>query len=135
MTFKLLPQANAGTSSKFAANDINKIVKWISNTDIIALDATDTPILNTLTRIRNGKLALLVPNYPTNTFYTTLESSQVTANRKATIPLLTSDQEILTMDHAQTPTQKTWGLNTNTFTDTAATTGGIPSHDGTKYRD
>src|SRR5262245_21352742 len=134
MVFKIQPQANAGTSNKWGANDSNKLNKFLSDIDLISIDATDAPILNTLTKVRSGKLAILNNNYPTTNFYGTIVSSILTANRQYILPLITSNQEFLMMDHDQIPTNKTWNLNTNIFNDTGATQGGIPSHNGIQYR-
>ena len=71
---------------------------------------------------------------PANTFSYLISGSAITANRTITLPLLTGNDTLATLAFAQTFTNKTIVLSSNTVNDTSAATGDIIKHDGTSYK-
>src|SRR6185503_2041385 len=81
--------------------------------------------------IRENRLKL---QNPANTFSYIFDTSAITANRTITLPLLTATDTIAVLALAQTFTNKTIVLSSNTVNDTSAAIGDVIKHDGTSYK-
>lgn len=81
--------------------------------------------------IRDSRLKL---QNPANTFSYIIAGSAITANRTITLPLLAANDTLAVLNFAQTFTNKTIVLSSNTVNDTSAATGDIIKHDGTSYK-
>lgn len=81
--------------------------------------------------IRDSRLKL---QNPANTFSYIIAGSAITANRTITLPLLAANDTLATLAFAQTFTNKTIVLSSNTVNDTSSATGDIIKHDGTSYK-
>lgn len=76
---------------------------------------------------------LLIQN-PAATFNYTIAGSAITAGRTLTLPLLTGPDTVAVLALAQTFTNKTLVLSSNTVNDTSAALGDLIKHDGTSYK-
>lgn len=133
MARKILDKSSPGTSTTWAADDWDYINKYLGGgtpaTDVDQ-SATDPVSIKTNTRYWDNRLRVW---NPAKTFSYNIRSLALTANRDVTLPLLTSNDEFVMLLASQTMQNKIQNLTNNTLTDTAATTGGIPKHNGTKY--
>lgn len=112
MTWKKVTNSDPGDADHFGGNDIDKISDLFSGVaDVDTLD------INSQTTFRNSKFRL---RNPANTFSYTFGTSAITANRVATLPLLTADDTFVFATFAQTISNKifqgyTLDAATNTF--------------------
>lgn len=81
--------------------------------------------------VRDSRLKI---QNPANTFSYLIAGSAITANRTVTLPLLAGNDTLVTAAFAQTLTNKTLVLSSNTVNDTSAAIGDIIKHDGTSYK-
>lgn len=118
--------ANLGT---FTSSKISIISKSQLNSAIVYNDQTNT----------FGSFAQSFPNSqlyiqnPAGTFAYIIATSAITANRTATLPLLTGNDQFTMDTFATTLTNKTVNISNNTITDTSPATGDILKGNGTKY--
>lgn len=73
----------------------------------------------------------IVDNSATNRYI--IQTSTLTADRNAILPVLSANDTFVFETVAQTLTNKTVNLTNNTMTETGAVLGGILKHNGTKY--
>ena len=123
----MLTKNSPGTSTTFGADDWDMPGRYHNDFDF---SATAPSSIKTNTRYWDNRLRVW---NPAKTFSYNIRSLALTANRDVTLPLLTSNDEIVMLLHTQTIQNKVMNLANNTFTSTGAVTGGIPKHDGTKY--
>lgn len=116
-----------GTSTTFAADDWDMPGRYHNDIDF---SATAPSSIKTNTRYWDNRLRVW---NPAKTFSYNIRSLALTANRDVTLPLLTSNDEFVMLLATQTMQNKIQNLTNNTLTDTGASTGGIPKHNGTKY--
>lgn len=123
MVWKKVNNADAGDADHFGGNDLDKISDLFSGVDVDDLD------FNADITVRKDKLKL---SNTGNTFTTTLNSGEVTANRVIDLP--TGGNTTLTgIDSTQTLTNKTINSANNTITGTSNADGQYLRANGTKY--
>jgi len=93
MVWKVVNIGNVGTSSKFGSDDTDKINKLFSNVDV------DDVTINSDWWFKDGKFNLW---NPAGTFYTTLKSGAITANRTLNLPAITGTDTLASLGLAQT---------------------------------
>ena len=125
--WKILNKNSPGTSTTFGADDWDMPGRYFNDFDFTATAPTS---IKTNTRYWDNRLRVW---NPAKTFSYNIRSLALTANRDVTLPLLTSNDEFVMLLASQTMQNKIQNLTNNTLTDTGATTGGIPKHNGTKY--
>src|SRR5262245_37976305 len=103
--------SNPGTSVKVGADQWDILDKYHGNVDVSG-SVTNLPQVATNTTFNNGILRI---RNPANTFSYSIASSAIAANRVATLPLLTADDTLLMLAMAQSPTNKTISVDTNTI--------------------
>lgn len=118
--------ANIGTHT---STKISITAKGQLNSSIVYTDQANT-LGDFDFIVRENRLKL---QNPANTFSYIIDTSAITANRTLTLPLLTATDTVAVLDLAQTFTNKTLVLSSNTINDTSAATGDIIKHNGTRY--
>ena len=108
MSFKVVNNADAGTATKHGGNDADRISQLFNGSDV------GIPDINSSFRYRSGKLAI---RNPANSFSYNFVGSALVADRNLTLPLLTTDDTLVTLNLAQTLTNKVISGLTNTITD------------------
>ena len=108
MSFKVVNNADAGTVTKHGGNDADRVSQLFNGSDV------GIPDINSSFRYRSGKLAV---RNPANSFSYNIVGSAITADRNLTLPLLTADDTLVTLNLAQTLTNKVISGATNTITD------------------
>ena len=96
MTWKRLNNGHFGRADVFGGEDIDKISKLFDGTEEV-----DNVDFNSTTTIRSGNFKFRNPD---NTFSYSVTPSAITADRNLTMPILTSDQQFLFENAAQTMT-------------------------------
>ena len=109
MSFKVVNNADAGTATKHGGNDADRVAHLFNGGLDIGI-----PDINSSFRYRSGKLAV---RNPANSFSYNIVGSAITADRNLTLPLLTADDMLVTLNLAQTLTNKVISGATNTITD------------------
>jgi hypothetical protein len=100
MTWKKVINSDPGDADHFGGNDIDKISDLFSGVaDVDTLD------INSNTTFRDQKFRA---RNPANTFSYIVGTSAITANRQATLPLLTADDTFVFANAIQTITNKTF---------------------------
>ena len=108
MSFKVVNNADAGTATKHGGNDADRVSQLLNGSDV------GIPDINSSFRFRSSKLAV---RNPANSFSYNFVGSAITADRNLTLPLLTADDMLVTLNLAQTLTNKVISGLTNTITD------------------
>ena len=108
MSFKVVNNADAGTVTKHGGNDADRVSQLFNGSDV------GIPDINSSFRYRSGKLAV---RNPANSFSYNIVGSAITADRNLTLPLLTADDTLMTLNLAQTLTNKVISGATNTIID------------------
>ena len=108
MSFKVVNNADAGTATKHGGNDADRISQLLNGSDV------GIPDINSSFRYRSGKLAV---RNPANSFSYNFVGSALVADRNIILPLLTADDTLVTLNLAQTLTNKVISGATNTITD------------------
>jgi hypothetical protein len=106
LTHKKVNNADAGTTTLFGGNDLDKWSDFASGVD------TDDYDINSDFTVRSGKRYL---RNPANTFSYQEIASAITANRTVTEPLLTANDTRVYQAHTQTLTNKTISGASNTL--------------------
>jgi hypothetical protein len=97
-TWKVLSKASPGSGQEFGSDDLDKVNKLLNGTLNV-----DTAEINSIFRIRDNKLYL---RDPVNLFNYIVRTSGITADRQATLPMLTADDTFTFNNHATTLTNK-----------------------------
>jgi hypothetical protein len=100
LTWKTLHNGHFARTGIFGGEDIDKIMKVFNGSD-----GGDSVDINSNTTIRSGNMNF---RNPANTFSYDVTVSAITADRNATLPALTSDQEFLFENVPQTMTNKSF---------------------------
>ena len=108
MSFKVVNNADAGTVTKHGGNDADRISQLLNGSDV------GIPDINSSFRFRSSKLAV---RNPANSFSYNFVGSALVADRNLTLPLLAADDTLVTLNLAQTLTNKVISGATNTITD------------------
>ena len=108
MSFKVVNNADAGTVTKHGGNDADRVSQLLNGSDV------GIPDINSSFRYRSGKLAV---RNPANSFSYNFIGSALVADRNLTLPLLTADDTLVTLNLAQTLTNKVISGTTNTIID------------------
>ena len=108
MSFKVVNNADAGTVTKHGGNDADRVSQLFNGSDV------GIPDINSSFRFRSSKLAV---RNPANSFSYNFVGSAITADRNLTLPLLTADDMLVTLNLAQTLTNKVISGITNTIID------------------
>ena len=108
MSFKVVNNADAGTATKHGGNDADRVSQLFNGSDV------GIPDINSSFRYRSGKLAI---RNPANSFSYNVVGSAIAADRNLTLPLLTADDTLVTLNLGQTITNKIISGATNTITD------------------
>jgi len=99
MTWKVINISDAGTGSKFGSDDLDKVNKGFSGTDVDDYD------INSDFVFRSGKLNI---RNPANTFnYNIVGGAITTSNKTLNLPLLTGTDTFVVTGLAQTLSNKT----------------------------
>jgi hypothetical protein len=106
LVWKKVNNADAGTSTKFGGNDLDKVSDLFSGVDVDDVD------INSDFTTRSGKRKL---RNPANTFDYIEATSAIVADRTVTEPLLTGDDTRVYQAHSQALTNKTIDLDLNTL--------------------
>jgi hypothetical protein len=96
MTWKVVNISDAGTASKFGADDMDKVSKAFGGIDVDDFD------INLDCKIRSAKLQL---RNPANTFAYIITSAAIAADRILNLPLITATDTLATLGLSQTFTQ------------------------------
>lgn len=123
MVWKKVNNADAGDADHFGGDDMDKVSDLFSGVDV------DTVDINSTTKFRKNKLRLA---NTANSFYTTFNSGDVSANRVIDLPT-GGDTTLLGTDSTQTVTNKTINSADNTITGTTNTDGNYLRANGTKF--
>ena len=108
MSFKVVNNADAGTVTKHGGNDADRVSQLFNGSDV------GIPDINSSFRYRSGKLAV---RNPANSFSYNVVGSAIVADRNLILPLLTADDTLVTLNLAQTLTNKVISGATNTIID------------------
>ena len=108
MSFKVVNNADAGTVTKHGGNDADRISQLLNGSDV------GIPDINSSFRYRSGKLQV---RNPANSFSYNIVGSTIVADRNLILPLLTADDTLVTLNLAQTLTNKVISGTSNTITD------------------
>ena len=108
MSFKVVNNADAGTVTKHGGNDADRVSQLFNGSDV------GIPDINSSFRFRSSKL---VVRNPANSFSYNFVGSTITADRNLILPLLTADDTLMTLNLAQTLTNKVISGATNTIID------------------
>ena len=108
MSFKVVNNADAGTVTKHGGNDADRVSQLFNGSDV------GIPDINSSFRYRSGKLAV---RNPANSFSYNFVGSALVADRNLILPLLTADDTLVTLNLAQTLTNKVISGTTNTIID------------------
>ena len=108
MSFKVVNNADAGTATKHGGNDADRISHLLNGSDV------GIPDINSSFRYRSGKLQV---RNPANSFSYNIVGSALLADRNLSLPLLTADDTLVTLNLAQTLTNKVISGTTNTIID------------------
>ena len=107
MSFKVVNNADAGTTVLHGGNDVDRYSQLLNGIlDVATID------INSPFRFRSGKLEI---RNAANSFSYSIVGAALAANRVLTLPLLTTDDTLVTLAFAQTLTNKTISGASNTF--------------------